>query len=113
MYLYGSRKQCNLLSLKFQGSVRNCPSLLVSAVNREGGHLAYYNQHCYERVPQLRTWAYAEQDCIRKGGHLVQIGSAQEQVFIQQFLANFHLQHQVWIGLHDRGHEETFTWTSG
>ena len=43
----------------------------------------------------------------------MQIGSSQEEAAIRQFLSHVDSQHSVWIGLHDQGHEETFTWTSG
>ena len=113
-HLYQCRHDHLIPSSYFtSGSISNCPSSLRSEVIKEGGQLAYYNQHCYERVPQLRTWYAAETDCQRKGGYLVQISDAQEQAFIQQFLSQVHLQHQVWIGLHDSGHEEIFTWISG
>ena len=44
---------------------------------------------------------------------MVQIGSAQEEAVVSHFLSHIDSQHAVWIGLHDQGHEETFTWTSG
>ena len=86
---------------------------MISSVNWEGGYLERYGTSCYERVPQRRTWNDANGDCKRKGGHLVQIGSAQEEAAISHFLSHIDSQHAVWIGLHDQGHEETFTWTSG
>ena len=85
----------------------------MAALQSERGHYAHDDKKCYERVPSYRTWGSAENDCRRKGGHLLTINDAQEETFILQFLARFHLQQQVWIGLHDSGHEETFTWTSG
>ena len=95
------------------GSVNDCPWNVFSAVNSERGHMERYGKRCYERVPQRRTWDEANADCRRKGGYLVQIGSSQEEAAIGQFLSHVDSQHAVWIGLHDQGHEETFTWTSG
>ena len=97
----------------FISGTLTCPSNVMTALQRERGHYAVFDQKCYERVPYYQTWTSAEQNCRSKGGHLVTINSAREESFIVQFLARFHLQSQVWIGLHDRGHEEVFTWISG
>ena len=59
------------------------------------------------------SWYHAEYACKNNGGHLVQIGDAQEEEFIKQFMAAHDSRHAIWIGLHDREQEETFTWTSG
>ena len=95
------------------GPINVCPRILVSAIRIEGGYLERYGTSCYEGVPQRRTWNDANADCIRKGGNLVQIGSPQEEAAIIHFLFHIYSTPTVWIGLHDQGHEETFTWTSG
>ena len=82
-------------------------------VFREGGHLAQYDTRCYERVSMRSTWDSAEKDCKSKGGHLLQIGSSEEEMYIQKFLDHVDSRHAVWIGLHDKRHEEKFSWTSG
>ena len=97
----------------FLGSYHACPPNVISSVRSEGGSLELYGTSCYERVSQRLTWNAAERDCEYKGGHLVHIGSPQEEAAISQFLSHTDSQHAVWIGLHDQGHEETFTWTSG
>ena len=104
---------CHLSYFHTSGNLNLCPQSVRYGVRRDGGHLAQYDQKCYVRVPTRETWAYANRDCKGSGGHLLQIGSSQEEAFIQRFLTNVDSQHAVWIGLHDQGHEETFTWTSG
>lgn len=79
----------------------------------EGNDLGQYGTSCYEHIAVRKTWHSADQDCRRKGGHLLQIRDPQEESYIQTFLTRVDSQHAIWIGLHDQGHEESFTWTSG
>ena len=95
------------------GDIHNCPSQMRYYAQLQGNHIGQYGTSCYEQVPVRETWYAADQDCRRKGGHLLQIGGPQEEAYIQTFLSHVDSQHAAWIGLHDQGHEETFTWTSG
>ena len=108
MYLYA----LSIYIYIFIATAHQCPRITLSSLFA-GDVLDYHNNSCYERVSTRRTWNEAERDCIRKGGHLLDIGSAQEETYIKQFLSRTDSQHAVWIGLHDQGHEETFTWTTG
>lgn len=80
--------------------------------SQEGGTLFKYEYNCYEIVPKMETFQAAENHCQSRGGHLVHITNAKEQAAIYQVVMQYHGDH-VWIGLHDRGHEERFVWTSG
>ena len=104
---------CHLSYFHASGNFNLCPQSVRDGLRSGGGHLAQYDQRCYLRVPTRETWNYANRDCEGRGGHLLHIGSSQEEAFIQRFLVAVDSQHAVWIGLHDQGHEETFTWTSG
>ena len=95
----------------FLGNINLCPTNRRILGNTN--HMAQYDSSCYEWFNIGASWTHAESDCITHGGHLVQIGDAQEEAYIQQFFQAHDSQHAIWIGLHDRGHEEFFTWTSG
>ena len=57
-------------------------------------YLKEYGQHCYEFVlDRHESWRDAENDCKRKGGHLVTIGSLGEQRFVYgRLLVNIYLE---------------------
>ena len=63
---------------------------------------------CYELVPTPRTWQYAENDCVQKGGHLAHIGDSYHQREIYNVVQQSNSGQDVWIGLHDINHEEQF-----
>ena len=80
------------------------------------------NGHFYEVVEG--TWDEAEAQGVAKGGHLVTINDAPEQLWlVDTFNMDFPVEKQIpqtiqtkaayWIGLNDRNQEGTFVWTSG
>lgn len=77
------------------------------------GRYRVHGTSCYEIVPYLATWENAEYNCQSKGGHLVHMSNLDEENAVMRFLYDNGFKHDVWIGLNDLGHEETFTWSSG
>ena len=54
-----------------------------------------YQDSCYLYVPDTATFFDAETSCVEWGGHLVSIGSPQENAYVQAIISD-----AVWIGLH-------------
>jgi hypothetical protein len=95
------------------GHVELCPQRIQQlAAQSRGELLAQFGQNCYEIVDSGVSWSHAEAICKGHGGHLIHIANQQEQYFIFDFLVK-HINHTVWLGLHDRNTEESFEWTSG
>lgn len=90
-----------------------CPSNVQQGASRGSTKLFVNEQYkmCYEMVIVPETWQNAENDCIKKGGHLVTISSATDEHIVYQYVRAYG--HETWIGLNDLKSEETFTWTSG
>lgn len=80
--------------------------LLVSSVSY--GAPVYYPDlgQSYELLP-VGTWPEAEGEAVSRGGHLVSIGTEQEQVFVRNTFGG------GWIGLNDIAQEGTFVWSDG
>lgn len=53
----------------------DCPQPMNCAEGWE-----YYGGKCYYFSPDKLTWAQSRDECITRGGHLVIIGSLEEQV---------------------------------
>ena len=102
-----------LLVHVISGNLNLCPRNIIPNAMKVSGHVAQYGKKCYERNSQRRTWDSAEQDCRSKGGHLLQIGTLQEETYIQMFFSQVDMQHVVWIGLHGNGYKDIFSWISG
>ncbi|XP_022341256.2 low affinity immunoglobulin epsilon Fc receptor-like [Crassostrea virginica] len=87
-----------------------CPEHIHPAPNVKA-----YNGHCYEfQLMQIVYWNRAEDDCNRKGGHLVEINSRGEQDFILSTLSFLRFGGDgVWIGLNDVQQEGRYLWTTG
>jgi hypothetical protein len=83
------------------------PNLPLSAPRQFNGHTYYAIQ-----AGEL-TWAQAEAEAVRLGGHLVTIGDADENRFVTDFGRFVYGDRSVWIGLNDATSEGTFAWASG
>lgn len=62
----------------------------------------------YRAVATPLGWSAAQQDCASKGAHLVVIGDATEDVYIDGLLVT-----ETWIGYSDIAVEGTFVWVTG
>jgi hypothetical protein len=62
------------------------------------GGWALFNEHCYLLVESGATWADAETDCNRKGGHLASVHSFDENTFIYSLQSSLTT---LWIGATD------------
>ena len=89
-----------------------CPASVRQHASQKHGILAQHGGSCYNIELHSVSWLHAESTCKQYGGHLLHINSAAENYFIYRLLDTKY-NHTVWTGLHDRGHEEQFTWTSG
>ena len=89
-----------------------CPQQHFQHAASDHGTLFIIDSICYEVVPVTHTWTGAESDCRQRGGHLAHIPDDRHQNIIYSVVKQYH-GHDVWIGLHDRAHEEHFEWTSG
>jgi len=75
---------------------------------------ADYGGHRYILVLQRKNWQMAKRDAEARGGHLVEIASANEQKFVEQLIDKGMRQaaFPVWIGLSDEESEGTWKWVS-
>ena len=98
-----------------QGSSGNTDSCPTNWVEHDGS--------CYALFTESSTWAEAETHCQGfSGGHLVSIGSAEEQAVVDNVAAeameidqptNDSNGGSFWIGLSDQGHEADWRWSDG
>ena len=71
---------------------------------------------CYLFHPREFTWYEAKQTCTKSGGHLVEIGSGEEQgALLEAFddwdnSDNSDIVDGVWLGLNDVFHDYTWVW---
>ena len=90
-----------------------CPYNVFEHASTDNAILFTVDNKCYELVQVKKTWEAAEHDCVAKGGHLAHIPDAHRQTVISSNVQAIHSYEGVWIGLHDRQHENQFQWTSG
>lgn len=95
-----------------QGNTTLCSSSVVQYAQQDGDILTQLGDSCYTIVPHRVSWSHAEAVCNHRGGHLFHIRNAGENLFFYITL-NTRFNHSVWMGLHDKIHEEHFQWTSG
>ncbi|XP_045189364.1 aggrecan core protein-like isoform X2 [Mercenaria mercenaria] len=100
------------LSPAFLGHVHQCPSYVVQGAKSNGFLLTQRGHSCYEVCQTRVSWTHAHMLCTERGGHLVSIHSDNENSYLHRLLQHSY-NHRVWIGLHDREHEERFEWTTG
>jgi SAM-dependent methyltransferase len=75
-----------------------------------------HGDHWYALTAGPGTWEEAEAEARALGGHLVAIGDAAEQAFLERtFMAGEDRRKGaiLWIGLSDREHEGAFRWSNG
>lgn len=76
--------------------------------------LGDFDLHRYYVSDELMTWPDARDACVAAGGHLVCIGSAEENDFITELLPPYVGENtHVWIGFNDIEEEGNWTWVNG
>jgi hypothetical protein len=90
-----------------------CPLIIQQAALSERSFAFVNNDNgkCYELVTFTRTWSFAENDCLTKGGHLTSIKDVNEETFLSNHVQAYGS--TTWIGLNDKTVEEHFEWSSG
>ncbi|XP_036808567.1 asialoglycoprotein receptor 1 isoform X1 [Oncorhynchus mykiss] len=86
----------------------DCPQPMNCAEGWE-----YYGGKCYYFSPDKLTWAQSRDECITRGGHLVIIGSLEEQTFLDQKSGtkiSTEPEDKFWIGLTDSINENEWLW---
>ncbi|MBG0789922.1 MAG: hypothetical protein H0S80_05415 [Desulfovibrionaceae bacterium] len=85
--------------------------------NATAAPTTYYNDvtgNYYAFSSGLTTWQAAEDQAVALGGHLVAIGSADEQSYIEKLIASvLSPTAKVWIGFTDQETEGTWVWSNG
>uniref|UniRef100_A0AAY4ET35 C-type lectin domain-containing protein n=1 Tax=Denticeps clupeoides TaxID=299321 RepID=A0AAY4ET35_9TELE len=83
--------------------------LRVCLLTSSGWH--QYQSNCYKLRSHLRkSWVSARTDCLREGGDLVSITSAEEEQYVLGRLDPSYL--DIWIG-HDMVTEGGYEWSDG
>lgn len=90
-----------------------CPLKVRQLAQQYGTTLVQHGDSCYELLHNKVTWQHAESLCQDAEGHLAQIGSVEEQNYVQAFMQKYNPDRAVWIGLHDLNVESNFEWTNG
>ena len=83
-------------------------SRIQTAGITQAGETAY-NGSTYRFYSSAVTWHTAKQFCEQQGGHLVTIGSAEENGVVQSLSGN----QEVWAGGTDAGSESVWRWANG
>ena len=96
----------------FTGNTALCPTSVRMYAQQDREVIAQNGGSCYAIVPHRVSWTHAEGICNHRGGHLFHVSSSSENTFIYNLLDQM-FNHSVWMGLHDIGHEEQFSWISG
>lgn len=93
----------------FPGDASNCPqSVGANEVSKTHG------SSCYLFVKTLKNWIAARADCKSRNGDLATVPNQDVQTFMSQSISqlNFGFK-KAWIGAHDMGQEQNWTWVSG
>ncbi|XP_066500777.1 asialoglycoprotein receptor-like 1 isoform X2 [Hoplias malabaricus] len=86
------------------------PVAPVQGTCKEGW--TFYKEKCYFVSVQMKDWESAENDCIRKNGHLLVVNNREEEDYISQLIRHDHNSH-FWMGLVERETEGEWTWVDG
>ena len=97
----------------YAGDISKCPDHVRKDAIRSHGYLNQYGRYCFVLNPLADTWGNAEQHCKIRGGHLLTIQNAPEQLFFTNYLKSHHYVESVYIGLTDADAEGTYQWVSG
>ncbi|WAR15639.1 MRC2-like protein, partial [Mya arenaria] len=95
-----------------EGNSRLCPYTVQQYASHYNTLLVQHGRSCYELLHNKVTWSHGESLCVKAGGHLVHINTAQEQAYIQALMMKYNPNYAVWIGLHDKNVEGQFQWTA-
>lgn len=74
--------------------------------------ISQYNGHGYAIFDMDMTWEEARDYCQSLDGHLVTIGSLEENMFIQSLVSNAGIKYAA-IGMSDEEEEGTWVWVTG
>ncbi|XP_071223554.1 asialoglycoprotein receptor 1-like isoform X1 [Salvelinus alpinus] len=102
------RKQNTPPSCPTNTGNKDCPKPRNCAEDWE-----YYGGKCYYFSPDKLTWVQSRDDCITRAGHLVIIGSREEQKFLDQKIGReitTEPEVKFWIGLTDSTNENEWLW---
>ncbi|XP_062382778.1 C-type mannose receptor 2-like [Sardina pilchardus] len=73
-----------------------------------------YGSHCFYIVQAERSWAEAESNCMKLGGHLASVHSQYESSFIENLInKNIFKPWDTWIGGTDAPKEGVWFWSDG
>ncbi|XP_048867159.1 macrophage mannose receptor 1-like isoform X4 [Brienomyrus brachyistius] len=70
-----------------------------------------HGSFCYQIGSEEKTFEDANQDCLSKDSHLVNVASRFENAFLTS-LVGLRPERYFWIGLSNKDQKETFVWTS-
>lgn len=80
----------------------------------EDENVMEFNGHKYKFYNDSMTWAEAKAFCEEQGGHLVTITSEEEQIAVYQYIEEFGIDADIWIGLSDAEEEGNWShWITG
>ncbi|XP_048089838.1 C-type mannose receptor 2-like isoform X1 [Alosa alosa] len=105
---YGHPSVCSSacsMKVSFPQCLRTCP-----------GGWSEFGSRCFQFVHTVTTWAEAERNCVRMGGHLASVHSKDEFLFIQDLIHRLTAPSDApytWIGGTDAAQEDVWVWSDG
>jgi len=74
-----------------------------------------YQDHSYRFIPVKKSWHLAKNDASKRGGYLVVLNTAEENVFINNLIMKASAGGRVltWIGLNNDNEEHKWQWVNG
>lgn len=110
----GIRRHCTAALLAVVAAACSCDDENLARVADRDFHR--HGDHWYSLTSEPGSWDDAEAEAASLGGHLVAIGDAEEQEFLERtFLSGNDPRSGaiLWIGLNDREQEAVFRWSNG